>query len=265
MESGALARLVDRGLVQVAGATPSDASHVLGGLTVWDASAAEKALTLLARRRTGSGERLAAGPVEMARTIVDQLTEQTVLALLETALAEESPGFDAQPEVLARHQLLRRGLSGHRGLLALDAALNVDVVGLGASAPFYYPEVGKRLRCRMILPPHAGVANAIGAVVGRVTVRRSGTITSPSEGRYRVHMDTGPEDFGSADSALERLECSLRAEAETQALAAGAGGIQISISRDIKTAQAEAREVFVEATVTVEASGRPRVAADREF
>jgi len=31
--------------------------------------------------------------------------------------------------------------------------------------------------------------------------------------------------------------------------------------RDLKTAQAEAREVFLEATITVEASGRPRIAA----
>lgn len=261
MEHGALNRLVDRGLVQIAGVTPSDASHVLGRLNDWDAKAAEKALMLYARKRTGSGNMLAPGSQDMARMIINQLTEQTVLTLLEAAFDEECPEFESAPDVLARHELMRRGLDGHRGLLALDAALNVDVVGLGASASSYYPAVGERLKCRMILPEHAGVANAIGAVVGRVTMRRSGTVTSPSEGRFRVHLDTGPEDFGAAAPALARLEAVLRSEAEELAMTAGAEGVQVTIERDIRTARAEAREVFVEATLTVEASGRPRVAS----
>ena len=44
-------------------------------------------------------------------------------------------------------------------------------------------------------------------------------------------------------------------------MAAGAGDIQISVARDIRLANVEARDVFIEAVVTVEAAGRPRVAA----
>ncbi|WP_238372271.1 hydantoinase/oxoprolinase family protein [Heliomarina baculiformis] len=260
MEQGALGRLVDRGLVQVAGVTPSDASHLLGRLEAWDGAAAEKALALMARRRIGSGERLAPDAGALARMIVDQLTQQTALALLEAAFAEEGEAFDAAPEVLARHELMARALAGHRGVLALEARLNVDVIGLGASAPAYYPAVGERLGRRMILPEHAGVANAIGAVVGRVTVRRSGTVTCPAEGRFRVHLAEGPEDFAESEAAMARLEEVLKAEA--LAAASGAEGVQISVTRDVRVAQAEAREVFVEAVVTVEASGRPRVAAE---
>ncbi|MEO9780937.1 MAG: hydantoinase/oxoprolinase family protein [Sedimentitalea sp.] len=261
METGALGRLVDLGLIQIAGVTPSDASHVLGTLNEWDGEAADKALTLLARRRTGSGDMLAANATDLAQMIVDQLTEQTAITLLETAFAEETTEFGLPPDLLARHVLMQKGLGGHRGLLALDAALNVDVVGLGASAPTYYPAVGERLHCRMILPQHAGVANAIGAVVGRITMRHTGTITSPSEGRFRVHLETGPEDFAAASDALERLQSVLRASTEAAALSAGAAGIQFSVEQDIKTARAEARDVFVEAILTVEASGRPRNAS----
>ncbi|MEP3332683.1 hydantoinase/oxoprolinase family protein [Sedimentitalea sp.] len=261
METGAMGRLIDRGLVQIAGVTPSDASHVLGTLSEWDGEAADKALTLLARRRTGSGDMLAANATDLAQMIVDQLTEQTAITLLETAFAEEETEFGLPPDLLARHVLMQKGLGGHRGLLALDAALNVDVVGLGASAPTYYPAVGERLHCRMILPQHAGVANAIGAVVGRITMRHTGTVTSPSEGRFRVHLETGPEDFAAASDALERLQSVLRASAEAAALSAGAAGIQFSVEQDIKTARAEARDVFVEATLTVEARGRPRNAS----
>ena len=262
IEGQAVQRLVARGLVQVAGVTPSDASHVLGGLTAWDCDAAEKALLLFGRRRTGAGEVLARDAATLARMIVDRLTEQTVLALLETAFAEEGDLFDAPPAELARHILMKRALSGHRGLIALQAGLAVDVIGLGASASSYYPAVGARLNTRMILPEHAGVANAIGAVVGQVTFRKSGTVTSPSEGKYRVHLESGPEDFNLAEAAMNRLEAELRQEAEREARAAGAADIHVTCSRDIRRAQVEAREVFIEALLTVEASGRPRVAIE---
>jgi len=260
VEQGALKRLVDRGVVQMSGVTPSDASHVLGRVTAWDADAARKALMLFGRRRTGAGECLSRDPEVMAQIIVDQLTDQTALALLETAFAEEDPPFDQPPADLARHVLMQRGMRGHAGLVRLRTGLEVPVIGLGASAPSYYPAVGERLGCEMILPAHAGVANAIGAVVGRVTMRRSGTVTSPGEGRFRLHLDSGPQDFADAEAALSTLEGLLREDAVAQAEAAGAADIQVRITRDIRTAGVEGREVFIEADVLVEASGRPRVA-----
>lgn len=260
IEGQALKRLVARGLVQVSGVTPSDAAHVLGTSDTWDREVAAKALTLMARRRTGSGNLLAADAATLARMIAAQLTHQTSLALLETAFAEDGQDFGLAPADLAAHVLTQRGLDGHRGLLRLEAGIDVPVIGLGASAASWYPEVGRRLGCEMILPEHAGVANAIGAVVGRVTIRRAGTVTCPAEGRFRAHLTTGPEDHASAGAAMAALEAALLAEARAAALASGAGDLSTHCTREIRRAEAEAREVFLEAQVTVEVSGRPRIA-----
>jgi N-methylhydantoinase A/oxoprolinase/acetone carboxylase beta subunit len=260
VEHGALKRLLERGLVQIAGVTPSDASHALGRVLNWDAGAARKALLLFGRRRTGAGTMLSTSAEAVAEMIVDRLTHQTGLALLETAFAEEDPSFGLPPEVLANHVLMQRGMEKRNGLIKLETGLNVPVIGLGASAASYYPAVGKLLGSEMILPEHAGVANAIGAVVGRVTMRQSGTVTSPSEGMYRVHMTEGPQDFGDEDSAMDMLETVLRNKADADARAAGAADIQVNVTRDIRKAGVESREVFIEATITVEATGRPRVA-----
>ncbi|MBO9431147.1 hydantoinase/oxoprolinase family protein [Sulfitobacter sp. R18_1] len=260
VDQSALARLVARGLVQLAGVTPTDASHVAGHLCAWDADAARKALTLFGRKRGGSGLRFCADPDELAQIILDRLTEQTTLALLETAFAEETPGFGLPPEVLARHVLMQRGLSGHRGVLRIDAGLNLPIVGLGASAVTYYPAVGKRLGNEMILPKYAHVANAIGAVVGRVIMRESATITVPQEGVFRLHLANGPLDFPTAERALTQAERALTEAARARARAAGAAEIECHVTRDIRLADVEGREVFVEAALTVEASGRPRVA-----
>jgi N-methylhydantoinase A/oxoprolinase/acetone carboxylase beta subunit len=260
MDHGALARLVRRGLVQVAGVTPSDAAHVLGKVAVWDGEAARLALELLARRRVGSGERLAEGPEALAAMIVARLTHQTVLALLEVGFAEEEADFGLPPEVLAGHVLIQRGLGPHRGLVRIEAGLNVPVVGLGASAASYYGAVGARLGCEMILPAHGGVANAIGAVVGRVVIRRAGVVSVPAEGRYRAHLESGPEDFADAEAAMAALEAALGAEARDEAEAAGAVDIHVTARREVKGAETEGRRVFLEAEIVVEAGGRPRVA-----
>lgn len=261
VDEGALTRLIERGLVQVAGVTPSDASHVLGWQDDWDSSAAEKALRLFARKRSGAGTVLAHDAQTMARKITDQLQHQTALALLEAAFEEEEADFgQSSAAVLARHPVIQRALAGHRGVLRLDAALNVPVIGLGASARTYYPAIGQTLGCPMVLPDHADVANAIGAVVGRVRMRCAGTVTSPGEGKYRAHLASGPVDFADCNEALSALEQQLRQEARERAVSAGAADIQFDTRRDIRHADVEARNVFVEARIEVEAAGRPRIA-----
>ena len=260
LEVAALERLVARGLVMIAGVTPSDASHVLGRLEAWDALAAEKAVRLLAKRRTGRGDRFAPDAATLAQAIVDQLTAQTVECLLEAAFGEDAAFAAESPEGLARHPLLKAGLDRHRGVMELTARLGVPVIGLGASAPSYYGAVGERLGCKMILPDHAGVANAIGAVVGQISQRATGVVTSPGEGRFVAHFATGLTKFTDRDAALAAMEAALIAEAITRARAAGAEDLRIMTARDIRQATVEGRTMFIEATLTATASGRPRVA-----
>ncbi len=259
LEVAAMERLVARGLVMISGVTPSDASHVLGRLEAWDGTASDKALKLLAKRRNGSGDRIAPDGATLAQAIVDQLTTQTVACLLEAAF-EEDGGFDEPSETLARHALTTAGLSRHRGVVEVTLRLGVPVIGLGASAPSYYGAVGERLGCEMILPEHAGVANAIGAVVGQVSQRASGLVSSPGEGRFTAHLPEGLQTFNDRDEALAALETALRAEASTRARQAGAEDLHVTATRDIREANVEGRPMFIEATVTVTASGRPRVA-----
>jgi N-methylhydantoinase A/oxoprolinase/acetone carboxylase beta subunit len=259
LEVAAMERLVARGLVMISGVTPSDASHVLGRLDAWDGTASVKALKLLAKRRNGSGDRIALDGAVLAQAVIDQLTAQTVECLLEAAFDEDG-GFDEQAEALARHPLTTAGLSRHRGVVEVTLRLGVPVIGLGASAPSYYGAVGERLGCEMILPEHAGVANAIGAVVGQVSQRAQGLVSSPGEGRFTAHLPDGLQTFNTRDLALDTLEAALIAEATARAQAAGAADLRVTTTRDIREALVEGNPMFIEATVTVTASGRPRVA-----
>ncbi|PIB24051.1 hydantoinase [Amylibacter kogurei] len=261
VELGVLDRLISRGHVIVSAITPSDASHVLGRLDAWDQEAAQKALTLFAGQRTGAGVRVANDASTLAQKIIDQLTEQTCEALLEAAFAEE-PDINGTPRELARHVLMKSGLNNHRNVVAIKADLNLPIIGLGASARAYYGAVGDRLHTTTILPEHGGVANAIGAVVGQITMREMGEVNSAGEGRYQAFLDHGPQMFDDQSKAIATLEQELKTRAQSAAVAAGAQDVRIQVSQDIQTADVENRQVFVSAQITVTASGRPRIAIE---
>ena len=252
-------KLVSVGVAQISAVTPSDASHVLGKSNAWDKEAAIKAIDLFARRRNGSGELLAGSTAQMAERIVYQLTEQTSSSILEMAFSEEKVDFGDKPDVLAKHPLTQFGLAGYSDLIKVNVGISKKIIGLGASAPTYYPAVGAELNCEVILPEYAGVANAIGAVVGKIVMRESGVISSPSEGKYLVHLDGKPVNFNSETAALKVLEEKLTEKSIRKAKEAGAENVSVNIDREIKTANIENRSVFVEASVLVEASGRPRI------
>ncbi|MEL6959526.1 MAG: hydantoinase/oxoprolinase family protein [Pseudomonadota bacterium] len=257
VEGPALTRLIRRGHVMAVGVTPSDASHVLGKTANWDKGAAEKALTLLARQRIGSGDRLAKDASSAAQMIIDQLTKQTSWALLETAFAEE--GWE-DTATLARHSLVEAGLRHHSNITKLSAGLALPVIGLGASAHAYYGAVAEALSCAAVLPEHGGVANAIGAVVGQVSVYAEGTITSGGEGAFLIHVEGGPRQFNTRNEAFDVLRQSLNLDATARAATAGADDIRLSEVIDIKEAEIESQTMFIEATMRVTARGRPRIA-----
>lgn len=261
LEVPALMKLVSRGAVIVAGVTPSDASHVLGRLDSWDGAAAEKALRLMARHRNGRGERIAASPEDLAARIIAQLESQTTDCLLEAAFDEDAHDWGNElSEKLARHPLTVAGLDGHQGVVRLSLSLGVPIIGLGASAPSYYPPLGPRLGTRMILPEHAGVANAIGAVVGQVSMAATGLVTAPGPGLFVAHLPDGPKRFNDRDRALAALESSLSGEAEARARAAGVEEMRLTVIRDLTEIAVEGKPMFIEAQVKVVAQGRPRIA-----
>jgi N-methylhydantoinase A/oxoprolinase/acetone carboxylase beta subunit len=252
----AVKRLVSRGLVVVSALTPSDAAHVLGIHTEWDRGAAEKAARLFARARGNDGKPVAPGPEELARRIVDTLVRRSAELVLDAAFAED--GFEvAEP---SRSFLARAALDRHSGLLRPRLELAAPLIGLGASAPTYYPAVAELVGAENAIPEHADVANAVGAVVGRVRIARSVTITCPADGRFRAHFPGGAEDFTSFEAARAAATAELDTAVRAAASQAGAAEVHVTLAIDIRDATVEGRSMLVEATVTATATGRPRLA-----
>jgi len=106
-----------------------------------------------------------------------------------------------------------------------------------------------------IVPEHADVANAIGAVVGQISVQAVISVTQPTDGQFSV---TGiDQPFIDEAVAFEAAECAASANVAELAREAGAEEFETTISRDEKRANIESRDVLIEAVVTAVATGRP--------
>ena len=256
-ETGALESLVGRGLVTLSAVTPSDAAHVLGVHDTWDAAAALAGVALFAEQLDSRGVAIAPDAEAMSRAIVDALVDRSAEALLDAACDHDGHSFAD----LGRYLLQAAATSGERSLVDFSVRLDRPVIGLGAPAPAWYPAVAARLGTRAVVPEHAGVANAVGAVVGGVRVQAAGTIAKPDDGLYRVFAGESPRDFPDLDAATAYARRLLEARARRDALDAGAGEVNVSFERHDKVAVVEGRETLVESTVAAVASGRPRFAA----
>lgn len=250
-----LMRLVDRGLVILSGFTPSDAAHVLGRHAGWNAEAARLAGTLKARTERRPGIPLAEDAVDLARQVIDRLTVQSCIAVAESVM-DEPPGRSAR-------RFMTEAFAGDpdvNSLISYNVTLKRPLIGIGAPARTYYPDIAQRLHTEFDIPVHAEVCNAVGAVAGGVSQRVPILITSPAEGLFRVHGLEGVEDFRDLESAAAHATALARDEATSRARQAGAVAIRVEDSREDKVATvAGSFEVFIESRITATAYGRPRL------
>ena len=253
---GAVDRLIGRGLLTLATFTPTDALHVTGDFTGFDAEAAMLGAKLIARQKTGIGQPIAETPEELARRTLSELHRRTGLALMDAALAHDGAGEMQATNNPLLANLYRDGNTGKDSLVKLSLELGTGLVALGASAATHYPHVARRMGVELTVPDHAEVAGAVGAAAGSVRQRVMISVTQPSEGRYRVHLPGGPRDLGVMDEALASAREVAGQLAEERARKAGATSVSIEISEDIKLVPlGGGKELFIEALVQATADG----------
>ncbi len=252
-----LNRLVARGLVHIIGFTPSDAAHVLGAQANWDADAARLGAGLLARRRDGQGRLIAEGGKAFSELVLQAVTRRSAEVMLETVFAED--GLDGGVSVA--NPLVQRAVRLRGGMAQLSIVLDRPVIGLGASAHLHYGGLPRLVGNSCVIAEHADVANAVGAVVGQVSMQAQARVSQPEIGLFRLNAGEILEDFGTEEEALAAAEIHIRSIAAELAVRAGTDQARIEIARDIRVATIENERSFVEAFIVATATGRPRIAS----
>ena len=253
-EGGTLVKLVSRGLVQVSGFTPSDAMHVLGLQRNWNAEAAKLAASILCRVRDRFAQPIAGDAEELCNNIKDQLTAQSCDVILQTCMAEDGVKLGEGAK-----ELIARSLEQKSGFVNFSLKLDRALVGLGASAKVYYPAIGERLSSDCHVPEHADVANAIGAVAGEVRVQQTVTITSSDGGSSFQFMSGGKlTNMVDEEAVLAKVQADMEVELTQMADEAGAQSPVFETTTTINAPTIDGSRHFVEATIHMTATGRPK-------
>jgi N-methylhydantoinase A/oxoprolinase/acetone carboxylase beta subunit len=246
----ALDRLVALGLVARAGFTPSDAAHVLNRQGQWSRPAALLGALLLQRstRMLAEGDHETQARV-IAQEVFDTVVEKSARVLIESLA--DTPLDGSEPLVAAA-----ASGSGRLGRLAVRLAPRAPVVAVGGPASVFYPELGRRLDCEVVLPTHGAVANAVGAAVAVMKARAIVEITSAGLGAWRVHHRGAPIAVGNATEALALARELAMAEARESARRAGihADAVTVHVERvDLPDSTSDAG--LIAATVFAECVG----------
>ena len=262
----AVARLERKGLAIYSGFTPSDAAHVLGMSDHWSRAAAVFGARIWARQMRhlyGLGNWKIGDEMAPARQVVDKVIDTICQKLIEAGLNDAgqlSEGNAGKMAGMLTAMVLRGAAgAGAAPVFALHFAPDLPLVAVGAPAASYYPAVAKALGVRLVLPAHAGVANAVGAVLGQVAQRVHVTVSQPVRGVYRVFTRNGPRDFSALAGALALAQQLASAEALQRATEAGAATAKVVLSQlDNQVHNDIDGDMFFEARVTATASGPPR-------
>ena len=261
----ALRRLVDRGLATLAGFTPSDALHVLGRQGGWSRDAARLGAAILAtEERNVTARKGKDSPEAMAERIHELVIRQAVRVVLESALAQD-PGVEPHNGRWGPLGILiDRVVEGRPASRLLDAQPRLvhPLVAIGAPAAAFYPEVARRLGAGLLVPEHAAVCNAVGAVVGVVSETVDILVNQPQFKVFRVHDPAGIRDFAEAEEAIAAAKQVSRELALAAARRAGAIDPHVEISIIERRASSSSGDTYLaEATVRARATGRPATGA----
>lgn len=248
-------RLEDLGFVHCSALTPTDLLHVTGEFVNWDIAAARRALDIFA-------ELYGADPDVVIERVRDEVVRRLCLQVVRHVAGMDFTSARAASSREARDMaeyLLGLALSGtSQGPLQVTFTYGETLVALGAPVHPFFPEVVRRLNARLIIPEHAEVANAIGAVASEVVVREK-TVVRPGElAAYVVHSRSGKREYERLDAALAAAKEEAQALAVERASRSGAAAPKLRLEVDERRGMlADGQEELIEVIVEATASGRP--------
>ncbi|MCR6544059.1 hydantoinase/oxoprolinase N-terminal domain-containing protein [Dehalobacterium formicoaceticum] len=248
-----LQHLVNLGIIARVSVTPTDILHAKGIYHQWNSEASEAGVDILA------------GRARMTRKeFLDAATERIINDLCITCL-QSLAGTEGQKTWFKNDEVsmyfINKALSPKKDQ-AYDSSfkLRMPVIGIGAPVDAWLPPMAEKLNTQLIIPPHAEVANAIGAATGKImeTIK---VLINPGEGGkgYLMHAPWERRAFAELEEAVEFALKEAKERAACAAEKAGAKNYELVINHEDVYANASMIEndVYVESRIEVTAVGRP--------
>ena len=248
-----LRRLEDDHIIQRCGLTPTDLLHIRGRFTRWNTHAAKEVCALLAQ--------LSGHPLEtMVDDLLTQVVEQLSLELFKKLLDSNNVQPEDMENCTVCRAILTNLFQGQHPDVKVNLTTHRPVIGIGAPIGYFLPPAAKLLGAEFILPEHADVANAVGAITSHIVVKRQLNIRPDDGGGYYLKGLPQSPRFKEIDQAEEFARTSLCEQVRNLAREAGTSQETIELSttdRTVRTAQGDA--LFLERTIKAQLVGQPNL------
>ncbi len=247
--------MIDRGVLARGALTPTDLLHASGDFAAWDVPAAQAGVDLFAKL-------YGCEPEELLEGVWKRITRRLALLVISEELGEQIDLEVEAAEDETVRLLLERALSVGEHAFSLRPEYTRPVVGIGAPANAFLPEAGSRLGGEVIVPEHAEVANAVGAIVSHVAASEVVAVRPSEYDAFTVYAPGGRREFESlAEAATFAAEEAARV-ARQRALTAGASEPRVEVEVDRRMGRlSTGEEQVIEVNVRATAVGYPLSAA----
>jgi N-methylhydantoinase A/oxoprolinase/acetone carboxylase beta subunit len=225
--------LMGQEVVGKAGLTATDLMHIEGRYTVWNAEASAMAWKAFCQFYF-------IDPVELRQRVWTQMSEMIVHAIVTFLsgrpfhLSDRQRCLDGADKDMGRWFFYNSLYHAHPHL-ETSLRLCRPIIGIGAPAGIFLPDVARILHTELILPEHHGVANAVGAIAGSVMVEEE-LLVYPRLSRdglevlgYYVQAYDERREFEDLDDALSNAQTLSRERAVGAAIRSGASSPQVTM------------------------------------
>ena len=225
-------RLEREGIVIRCGLTPTDVMHIMGDFTRYDSSASKLAATFIARCLCMDVETLCA-------MVYDEVKRKLYFNLVRILLENRNPayrknGLGKGLEALIYQSYEDTKRTDGKPIVRVPFATGSTLIGIGAPTHIFIDDVAKALGAKSVVPDHAAVANALGAIVCNIKAEVAvevkpkyavGGITG-----YTVAQRSGSEFYEEFSDALEAAKREAeRAVVEEMRLRGAVGDFAVGI------------------------------------
>jgi N-methylhydantoinase A/oxoprolinase/acetone carboxylase beta subunit len=218
-------RLRDKNMVVGIGLTPTDVLHLKGDYLSGNVRASELGVDL-ARPSTGLSRE------EFVEKVLNKVAAKISQEVIKKIILDEG---GVMPQGSSCDYLLETASWGRESeLMRLEAKVNRKIVGIGAPAHVYIPEIGRRLGCEVIVPQNHEVGNAVGAVCSPI-VETAQAVIFPQDGKYHLFSSFYiPVTYEHMGQAIEAARNMVKRHVRERAEKAGAQEINVKIEVNIK-------------------------------
>ena len=145
---------------------------------------------------------------------------------------------------------------------SISINLKRPVIGIGAPVRYFLSKAVKPLNARAVLPENAEVANALGAIVSKIQIRKQARIAPTDQGDFIVEGIAGAQTFKSIGQADKFARSQLKAMIIRQARSSGTSSTDIRFeTRDQTPVSVTGKPVFMGRTIVATLTGRPDMVA----